>query len=199
MRASATRFRGNEFSTGVAGVTCLVSKGQTDHSLGMRFVAGAVLLVFGVLAATFGLAVFALLTRSPDSGWVNGAEYAAPFVLGGSLAVVAGERFLRRRIGAAVGLSRRGETEYRPFVRGRLLLLLATLSFVASPVALVVGLLTPIRDLVPADPQPDVNPAYLEGLLLAAGVLLPVVGVAALVVRERWFGRHGFRSQDDGG
>ncbi len=62
----------------------------------MRFVAGAVLLAVGVLAATWGVAVFALLTRSPDSDWVNGAEYAAPFVLGGSLAVAAGARFLRK-------------------------------------------------------------------------------------------------------
>jgi hypothetical protein len=177
-------------------------RGQTDHSPGMRFVAGALLLVFGVLAATWGVAVFGLLTRSPDSDWINGAEYAAPFVLGGSLAVAAGERFLRTSVGAAVGLSRRGETQHRPFVRGRLLLLLATLSFVASPVALVVGLLTPMGDPLPEDLQPDVNPAYPEVyLLLAAGVLLPVIGVAALVVRERCFRRHGFlfRSQDHGG
>jgi hypothetical protein len=63
----------------------------------MRFVAGAGLLVVGLLVATWAVTVFALLTRSPDSGWVNGVEYAGPFFLGGSLAIAAGALLLRAK------------------------------------------------------------------------------------------------------
>ncbi len=61
----------------------------------MRSAAGAVLVVVGVLAGTWGVAVFALLTRSPDSDWTNGATYAAPFELGGLLGITAGVRLIR--------------------------------------------------------------------------------------------------------
>jgi hypothetical protein len=61
----------------------------------MRFAAGAVLMVVGVLVGTWGVAVFALLTRSPDSDWMNGATYAVPFVLGGLLGLAAGVRLIR--------------------------------------------------------------------------------------------------------
>ncbi len=70
----------------------------------MRFLAGAGLLVVGLLVATWAVTVFALLTRSPDSGWVNGVEYAGPFFLGGSLAIAAGARLLRAK---AVGADSR--------------------------------------------------------------------------------------------
>jgi hypothetical protein len=61
----------------------------------MRPVAGAVLIVVGALVGIWGVAVFALLTRSPDSDWTNGATYAAPSVLGGLLGLTAGVRLLR--------------------------------------------------------------------------------------------------------
>jgi hypothetical protein len=78
-----------------AGVTCLAAQGQTGHSSGMRSIAGVVLLVVGLLVGVWGVAVFALLTRSPDSDWTNGATYAAPFVLGGLLGLTAGVQLLR--------------------------------------------------------------------------------------------------------
>ena len=63
----------------------------------MRPIAAAVLLVVGVLAGMCGVAVFVLLTRSPDSGWINGAANGGPFVLGGMLGLSAAVQLLRGR------------------------------------------------------------------------------------------------------
>lgn len=81
--------------------------------------------------------------------------------------------------------------------RGRLLLTSTVLCWVAMPFVAFVGCVAPMGDPLPGDPDANTNPGWWLGVsLLAAALLLLILGAVALVVRERSLRAPGRRSKE---